>query len=32
LVPDESLQQEVAGLKDLIKRLQYARFAPGGEA
>ena len=31
LAQDEALSQEIATFKDLIKRLQYARFAPGGQ-
>jgi AcrR family transcriptional regulator len=30
LAPDEALESEISTLKELIKRLQYARFAPGG--
>jgi AcrR family transcriptional regulator len=31
LAQDEGLSQEIATFKDLIKGLQYARFAPGGQ-
>jgi AcrR family transcriptional regulator len=31
LAQDEGLSREIATFKDLIKGLQYARFAPGGQ-
>jgi AcrR family transcriptional regulator len=31
LAQDEGLSQEIATFKDLIKGLQYTRFAPGGQ-